>query len=76
MEKLDPFVPWEPLITRSIVHLLEETHADNKKAEQLLGFKPEVHWKEAIRIQIEDMKKNHSGKMKMYRPVKSSSITD
>ena len=76
MEKLDPLVPWEPLITRSIVHLLEETHTDNKKAEDLLGYNPEIHWKEAIRSQIEEMKKNYPRNMKMYRPIKSSSVKD
>ena len=76
MEKIDPLVPWEPLITRSIIHLLEETDTDNKKAEEMLGFIPEVHWKEAIRLQIEAMKKNHSGNMKMHRPIKPFSITD
>lgn len=76
MEKLDPLVPWEPLITRSIIHLLEETNANNEKAEQILGFTPEVHWKEAIRLQIEEMKNNHSGNMKMHRPIKPLSITD
>lgn len=76
MEKLDPLVPWEPLITRSIVHLLEETNANNEKAEQILGFTPEVHWKEAIRLQLEEMKNNHSGNMKMHRPIKPLSITD
>ena len=76
MEKLDPLVPWDPLITRSIVHLLEETYTNNEKAETLLGYVPEIHWKEAIRLQIEEMKKNPSGNMRMHRPIKSMSITD
>jgi len=76
MEKIDPLVPWEPLITRSIVHLLEQTYANNTKAEQILGYVPEIHWKEAIRIQINEMKKNNFKKMKMFRPIKSLSVTD
>lgn len=76
MEKIDPFVPWEPLITRSIVCLLEQTNANNTKAEQVLGYVPEVHWKEAIQIQIEEMTKNNFKEMKLSRPIKPLSITD
>lgn len=42
MEKLDPFVPWEPLVTRSIIHLMEEVGADSAKAERLLGYRPAI----------------------------------
>lgn len=37
MEKLDPIVPWEPLIVRSIIHLLEETNTNNELAMIALG---------------------------------------
>ena len=47
MEKLDPIVPWEPLITRSIIHLIEEVCVDNTKAERLLGYRPVHGWREA-----------------------------
>ena len=32
MEKIDPFVSWDPLVTRSVIHLLEEVAADNERA--------------------------------------------
>ena len=55
MEKIDPVVPWDPLVTRSIVHLLEDVHADNSKAERLLGYRPVYSWREAIRAQMQEM---------------------
>lgn len=69
MEKLDPLVPWEPLITRSIVHLLEETAADNARAEAMLGYHPAHPWREAIRAQMAEMIERQSGPMSMARPV-------
>ena len=74
MEKLDRLVPWEPLVTRSIIHLLEETEADNDKARERLGYNPEIHWKEAVRSQIEAMKRSDFKGMKMYRPFKPVSL--
>ncbi len=55
MEKLDPIVPWEPLITRSIIHLIEEVGVDNSKAERLLGYRPVHGWREAVRTQMAEM---------------------
>lgn len=75
MEKLDPLVPWEPLITRSIVHLLEETYTDNERAREMLGYGPEIHWKEAIHSQIDEMQRNQFKNMKMYKPVKTMSVS-
>lgn len=69
MEKLDPVVPWEPLVTRSIIHLMEETNADNQRAEQKLGYKPAHHWQEAIRDQMVEMSVRETVPMKMARPV-------
>jgi nucleoside-diphosphate-sugar epimerase len=74
MEKLDMLVPWEPLVTRSIIHLLEETHANNDKAHERLGYSPEIHWKEAVHSQIEAMKRNEFKGMKMHRPFKPVSL--
>jgi nucleoside-diphosphate-sugar epimerase len=74
MEKLDPLVGWEPLITRSIVHLLENTDANNDQARELLGYDPEIHWKEAIHSQITEMQHNEFKAMKMHRPVKPLSV--
>ena len=55
MEKLDPVLPWDPLVVRSIIHLLEETWPDNSAATRRLAYRPAVHWKQAIRIQLEEM---------------------
>ncbi len=70
MEKLDPWVPWDPLVTRSIVHLLEETAVDNEKAERVLGYTPHHHWKEAVDRQMAEMAVRQTSPMKMYRPVR------
>lgn len=74
MEQLDRVVPWEPLVTRSIIHLLEETDVNNEKARERLGFNPEIHWKEAVRSQIEAMKRSDFKSMKMHRPYKPVSM--
>ncbi|MCG7896178.1 MAG: NAD-dependent epimerase/dehydratase family protein [Candidatus Thiodiazotropha taylori] len=73
MEKIDPLLPWEPLVTRSIVHLLEETNADNERASKLLGYKPRHHWQEAIDIQMAEMAKHQSEAMSMARPLPDGS---
>lgn len=69
MEKLDPIVPWEPLITRSIIHLMEEVSVDNQRAEERLGYQPRVHWKDAVRSQIEEMDVRQMRPMSMVRPI-------
>ena len=74
MEQLDRVVPWEPLVTRSIIHLLEETDVDNEKARERLGYSPEIHWKEAVSSQIDAMKRNDFKSMKMHRPHKQASL--
>ena len=74
MELLDRLVPWEPLVTRSIIHLLEDTHATNDKAREMLGYSAEIHWKEAVHSQIEAMKRNEFKGMKMHRPYKPVSM--
>lgn len=69
MEKLDPVSPWDPLVTRSIIHLMEEVNADNIKAERLLGYLPQHRWQEAIRLQMSEMKAHQKENMPMARPV-------
>ena len=69
MELLDPVVPWEPLVTRSIVHLLEEVHADNSRAERLLGYRPGHHWKEAVRATVAEMRVRQLAPMPMVKPI-------
>ena len=74
MEKLDRLMPGEPLVTRSIIHLLEETQANNDKARERLGYIPEIHWKQAVSSQIEAMRRNDFKGMKMHRPYKPMSM--
>jgi len=69
MELINPIVPWEPLVTRSIIHLLEETGATNDRASTMLGYEPKVHWKDAIRMQMEEMAVRQKKPMKMYKPI-------
>ncbi len=67
METIDPIVPWEPLIVRSIIHLLEETNADNKHASEILGYQPRYDWRETIRLQVAEMSIRQITPMKMAK---------
>ena len=69
MEKLDAIVPWEPLVTRSIILLMEETNADNSKAEHMLGYHPAHDWRSAIRVQVQEMQVRQMRQMSMAKPV-------
>lgn len=69
MEKLDVVVPWEPLVTRSIIHLMEEVNADNNKAQRLLGYKPTHAWQEAVRTQMQEMHVYQKTPMSMAKSV-------
>jgi nucleoside-diphosphate-sugar epimerase len=69
MELLDPLVPWDPLVTRSIVHLLEEVSADNQKASGQLGYHPKHDWRTALQRQVMEMEQRQQQPMKMARPV-------
>jgi nucleoside-diphosphate-sugar epimerase len=68
MEKIDAIVPWEPLVTRSIIHLLEEVNVDNDRAERLLGYRPEVPWQLAVRAQVDEMRLRQERPMSMASP--------
>ncbi len=65
MEYLDPLVPWDPLVVRSIIHLLEETCPDNGPAMQRLGYRPAIGWKTAIAEQLAEMRQRQHHPMKM-----------
>ena len=69
MEMLDPFVPWEPLVTRSIIHILEDVSVDNNHATKTLNYHPRTHWKDAVSKQIREMIKCQKKPMKMARPI-------
>jgi nucleoside-diphosphate-sugar epimerase len=66
MEKLDTIVPWDPLITRSIIHILEETNSNNEQAKERLGYQPQIHWKEAIDLQVAEMNVRQTSPMHMH----------
>lgn len=68
METLDPIVPWEPLVTRSVIHLMEEVGADNAKAERHLGYRPTHSWRETVRLQLEEMRTREESPMSMAKP--------
>lgn len=72
MEKLDPWVSWDPLVTRSVIHLLEETHADNRRASERLGYRPKVDWRDAIRAQMTEMAHRQAHNMPMFRDIPTS----
>lgn len=69
MEILDPIVPWEPLVTRSIIHILEDVSVDTNHATKILNFHPRTHWKDAVSKQIQEMIKCQKNPMKMARPI-------
>lgn len=70
MEKLDPLVPWEPLVTRSIIHLMEEVSVNNEKATQLLDYRPIHAWQDAIRAQLTEMSTRQTAPMSMAKDVR------
>jgi nucleoside-diphosphate-sugar epimerase len=69
MEMLDYVVPWEPLISRSIVHILEETAADNSRATEMIGYHPHHNWRDAVSKQIHEMNRLQKTAMSMVRPI-------
>lgn len=67
MQLMHKILPGDPLIVPAIVLLLEETHADNEYATKVLNYKPTIHWKESIDMQIAEMDKKQKTKMKMNK---------
>ena len=67
MRWVHKFLPLDPLIVPSIVLLLEETYANNKKAKKLLGYEAKVAWKESIDVQIEQMNREQKKAMRMNK---------
>jgi nucleoside-diphosphate-sugar epimerase len=71
MEKIDPIVPWDPLVTRSVIHLLEEVNVDAERAMRLLGYRPKVEWRDAIRAQMAEMWDREKKPMRMSKALPS-----
>lgn len=69
MEKLDSLVPWDPLIVRSIIHLMRDFDVDNAEAGTRLGYRPEIDWRTAVRAQVEEMKVRQIDPMPMQKPL-------
>jgi len=69
MEFINPLVPFDPLVTRSIIHLLEETHTNNDKARELLGYEPKYDWRDTVRLQLNEMNERQIHPMRMAKPV-------
>lgn len=69
MEFLDLFMSFEPLVTRSIVLLLENTEATNDKAQQFLGYQPCISWQQSARVQIELIHQSQTQPMKMSKEI-------
>lgn len=69
MEAIDPIVPWEPLIVRSIVHLLRETNASNDRATVMLNYQPQCDWRDSIRLQVAEMAQHQNKPMRMAKAI-------
>lgn len=69
MEFIDKVVPWEPLIVRSIILLLENTHTNNSRVTEVLGYQAEYDWQMAIRAQMDEMLIKQKVPMRMARPI-------
>jgi len=67
MKALHKLLPFDPLIVPAVVLLLEETHANNENAQKLLGYRPQVDWKESIDVQITQMMKQQTRAMRMNK---------
>ncbi len=67
MRALHRLLHSDPLIVPAIVLLLEETHANNERAKELLGYESQVDWQESIDVQIAEMKIKQTSNMRMNR---------
>jgi len=67
MQYIHKFIPGDPLLVPAIVLLLEESNVNNSKAGQILGYRPTVHWKDSIDIQLDEMNKKQTKAMKMNK---------
>lgn len=59
--------PFDPLIVPAVILLLEESRADHEKAERLLGYDPQIDWRESIDLQIGEMQRRQTKNMRMNK---------
>jgi len=74
MEMLHHVLPGDPLVTRSIVHLMEEVSVNNDKATKKLGYRPEIPWQQALDKQIKELEQNQDFSMRMHKAWKKSEL--
>ncbi len=55
MEKINPFLPGDPFLTRAIVYLGEDWYAPGHLAKERLGYEPVIDWQTAIRRQLKEI---------------------
>ncbi|MBF0251318.1 MAG: NAD(P)-dependent oxidoreductase [Alphaproteobacteria bacterium] len=69
MEWVSRLTPWNPFITRSIIHLLRDFHVNNEKAYTVLGYVPRTDWRDAVTRQMAEMAERQPRPMGMVRPL-------
>ncbi|MEQ9825597.1 MAG: NAD-dependent epimerase/dehydratase family protein [Puniceicoccaceae bacterium] len=74
MEQVHSILPGDPLLTRSLVHLITPRQLTHQRAAALLGYQPQCHWKETIDLQMQEMKSRSSEKMRMFKPLPKEAI--
>jgi nucleoside-diphosphate-sugar epimerase len=70
LETVHRFLLWDPLVTRSVVYLLEDAHLTNADAYRKIGYQPQIQWREAVQAQVEEMAVGQARRMKMYQSVR------
>lgn len=71
MEKLNPVLPGDPFLTRSIVYLGEDWYAPSDLAKERLGYVPKHGWKEAVRHELKNMEVRGSPRTRLADAVLS-----
>lgn len=75
METLHRVLPGDPLVTRSIVLLLEDAQVSNDDAERRLGYRPRIHWTDSVRAQIAEMHTRQTRPMRMHARLDSAPVS-
>ncbi len=69
MEKLNPVLPGDPFLTRSIVHLSESWIASTGYAQAKLGFTARKCWRTAAREQLRELQGHQDSWPRLTHPV-------